>query len=213
MTTTSPELRQIVDAVRARQRFVLSSHARPDGDSIGSQLAMAFALQAMGKDALVVNADPASPPLMAFPGVRDIRLAPSVEGDFEAAIVMECGDLRRTGVGGLERFFVINIDHHPGNTGYGQINWFDASAAACAEMVYDVVRALGVPLTREIATHVYLAILTDTGSFHYSSISPRSSARCRSTRPAGSRSSTSITKWRVPPAAPTRTPKGSSTCR
>ena len=60
MTTTSPELRQIVDAVRARQRFVLSSHARPDGDSIGSQLAMAFALQAMGKDALVVNADPAS---------------------------------------------------------------------------------------------------------------------------------------------------------
>jgi phosphoesterase RecJ-like protein len=185
MTTTSPELRQIVDAVRARQRFVLSSHARPDGDSIGSQLAMAFALQAMGKDALVVNADPASPPLMAFPGVRDIRLAPSVEGDFEAAIVMECGDLRRTGVGGLERFFVINIDHHPGNTGYGQINWFDPGAAACAEMVYDLVRALGVPLSTTIATHVYLAILTDTGSFHYSSISTRTFEICRECVAAG----------------------------
>jgi len=185
MTTTSPELRQIVDAVRARQRFVLSSHARPDGDSIGSQLAMAFALQAMGKDALVVNADPASPPLMAFPGVRDIRLAPSVEGDFEAAIIMECGDLRRTGVGGLERFFVINIDHHPGNTGYGQINWFDPSAAACAEMVYDLVRALGVPLSTTIATHVYLAILTDTGSFHYSGISTRTFEICRECVAAG----------------------------
>jgi phosphoesterase RecJ-like protein len=78
MTTTSPELRQIVDAVRAHQRFVLSSHARPDGDSIGSQLAMAFTLQAMGKDALVVNADPAPPPLMAFPGVPEIQLAPRV---------------------------------------------------------------------------------------------------------------------------------------
>jgi phosphoesterase RecJ-like protein len=86
---------------------------------------------------------------------------------------MECGDLARTGVKGLERFFVINIDHHPGNTGYGQINWFDPTAAACGEMVYEVIRLLGVPLSTEIATHIYLAILTDTGSFHYSSISPR----------------------------------------
>jgi phosphoesterase RecJ-like protein len=185
MTTSSPELAQIVDAVRARRRFVLSSHSRPDGDSIGSQLAMLYALREMGKEATAVNADPASPPLMAFPGVRDIRIAASVEGDFDAAIIMECGDLKRTGVSGLERYPVINIDHHPGNTGYGQINWFDASAAACAEMVYDVVRALGVPLTREIATHVYLAILTDTGSFHYSSISPRTFDICRECLEAG----------------------------
>jgi phosphoesterase RecJ-like protein len=185
MTTTSPELRQIVDAVRAQQRFVLSSHARPDGDSIGSQLAMAFTLQAMGKDALVVNADPAPPPLMAFPGVPDIRIGPTVEGEFDAAIIMECGDLQRTGVSGLERFFVVNIDHHPGNTGYGQINWFDPGAAACGEMVFDLVRALDVPLTRTIATHIYLAILTDTGSFHYSSISPRTFDICRECLEAG----------------------------
>jgi phosphoesterase RecJ-like protein len=185
MTTSSPELAQIVDAVRSRRRFVLSSHSRPDGDSIGSQLAMVYALREMGKEATAVNADPASAPLMAFPGVRDIHIAAAVEGDFDAAIIMECGDLQRTGVSGLERYFVINIDHHPGNTGYGQINWFDASAAACAEMVYDVVRALGVPLTREIATHVYLAILTDTGSFHYSGISPRTFEICRECLEAG----------------------------
>ncbi|MGH9141352.1 MAG: DHH family phosphoesterase [Vicinamibacterales bacterium] len=185
MTTPSPEIQQIVDAVLTRRRFVLSSHARPDGDAIGSQLAMAYALWTMGKEATVVNADPAPPPLMAFPGVPDIRIAPSVAEEFDAAIIMECGDLKRTGVSGFERFFVINIDHHPGNTAYGQINWFDASAAACAEMVYDLVRALGVPLTREIATHVYLAILTDTGSFHYSSISPRTFEICRECMVAG----------------------------
>ena len=162
-------------------------HSRPGGDSIGSQLAAAYALQAMGKEVTVINADPAPPPLMAFPGVRDIRIAPRADGEFDAAIIMECGDLARTGVSGLERFFVINIDHHPGNTGFGRINWFDAGAAACAEMVYDLVRALGVPLSKEIATHVYLAILTDTGSFHYSSISPRTFDICRALPRGGRR--------------------------
>jgi len=185
MTPNSQPLQQIVDAIRSRHRFLLSSHSRPDGDSIGSQLAMAYALSALGKEVVAVNADPAPGPLMQFPGVADIQIAPRVEGTFDAAIIMECGDLRRTGVEGLERFFVINIDHHPGNSGYGQINWFDASAAACAEMVFELVRALGVPLTVEIATHIYLAILTDTGSFHYSSISPRTFDICRDCLEAG----------------------------
>jgi len=181
----NPEIAKIVDAIRSRQRFVLSSHSRPDGDSIGSQLAMAYALVALGKDAVAVNADPAPGPLMQFPGVPDIKIAPRVDGAFDAALIMECGDLGRTGVDGLDQYFVINIDHHPGNTGYGRINWFDPSAAACGEMVFDLVRALGVPLTPEIATHVYLAILTDTGSFHYSSISPRTFDICRECVQAG----------------------------
>jgi phosphoesterase RecJ-like protein len=183
--TTNPPIQDIVHAIRSRQRFVLSSHARPDGDSIGSQLAMVYALRALGKEAIAVNADPAPPPLMQFPGVPEIRIAPAVDGEFDAAIIMECSDLGRTGVSGLDRSFVINIDHHPGNTGFGQLMWFDSSAAACGEMVFDVVKALGVPLSREIATHVYLAILTDTGSFHYSSISPRTFEICRETLEAG----------------------------
>src|SRR3982750_337052 len=127
--TTSPELSRIVEAITSRQRFVLSSHSRPDGDSIGSQLAMAYALKALGKEAVAINADAAPPPLLAFPGVPDIRIAAEADGPFEAAIIMECGDLARTGVEGLERYFVINIDHHPGNTNYGQINWFDGSGS------------------------------------------------------------------------------------
>src|SRR5580765_5647526 len=110
--TTRPEIQHIVDAIRVRQRFVISSHSRPDGDSIGSQLAMAYALVELGKDAIVVNFDAAPPPLMQFPGVPDITLSPSVDGAaYDAAIIMECGDLARTSVKGLERSYVINIDH------------------------------------------------------------------------------------------------------
>jgi phosphoesterase RecJ-like protein len=185
MAAKAPEIARIVDEIRARHRFVLSSHARPDGDAIGSQLAMAYALRALGKDVRIVNQDAAPDALMAFPGVRDIEIAQQAGGDFDAAIIMECGDLARTGVTGLDRAFVINIDHHPGNTGYGDINWFDPSAAACGEMVFDLVGALGVPLSVEVATHVYLAILTDTGGFHYSGISPRTFDICRQTLEAG----------------------------
>jgi len=179
------ELAQIAEAVRQRQRFVVSSHSRPDGDSIGSQMAFAYAARALGKSVTIVNRDAAPPTLMAFPGVTDIQIADSVQGAYDAAVIMECGDLARPGVAGLDNYFLINIDHHPGNTGYGAINWFDSSAAACGEMVFDLVRELGVPLTLDIATHIYLAILTDTGSFHYSSISPRTFEICRQLLEAG----------------------------
>src|SRR5687768_9223161 len=102
-SAVAPELQHIVDAIGVRRRFVLSSHSRPDGDSIGSQLALAFALRALGKEAEIVNADPAPEPLMSFPGVAGIRVAPQVDGEFDAAIIMECGDLARTGVAGLDR--------------------------------------------------------------------------------------------------------------
>lgn len=188
-TTSSPQAAALItdirDAVLSRQRFVISSHARPDGDSIGSQLAMAYALRALGKDVEIVNRDPAPSPLMAFPGVPGIRVAERAEGDFDAAIIMECSELARTGVSGLDRYFVINIDHHPGNAGYGAINWFDPDAAACSEMVFALIQALGVPLTVEIATHVYVGILTDTGSFHYSAISARTFDICRQLVEAG----------------------------
>jgi phosphoesterase RecJ-like protein len=176
---------RIADEIRTRQRFVLSSHVRPDGDAIGSQVAMAFALWQLGKDVRLVNRDAPPGPLLVFPGVSKIEVADRIDDPGDAVIVMECGDLSRTGVEGFERGFVINIDHHLGNTDYGALNWFDGSAAACGEMVFDLVKELGVELTPEIATHVYVAIITDTGSFHYSSISPRTFDICRQCVEAG----------------------------
>lgn len=184
-TANSAALAGIVQAIQANRRFVVSSHARPDGDAIGSELAMAYALRALGKDVRVVNRDPAPPSVAGFSGVDGIELADTVVGPFDVAIVMECGDLARTGVAGLDRGLVINIDHHPGNGEYGALNWFDPSASACAELVFDLVKALGVPLSVEIATHIYVAILTDTGGFHYSGISPRTFAICKETLEAG----------------------------
>ena len=164
---------------------MIASHVRPDGDAIGSQLAMAYALRALGKEARIVNRDPPPLPLLSFPGVADIEIAERIDDTGDAVIVMESGDLSRTGVAGLDAGFVINIDHHVGNTMYGAVNWFDVSAAACGEMVFDLVRELRVPLTYEIAVHVYVAILTDTGSFHYSNISPRTFDTCRQCVAAG----------------------------
>ena len=128
MTTTSPELQQIVDAIRARQRFVLSSHSRPDGDSIGSQLAMAYALRALGKE---VDRRQRRPGAAAADGVsRRADIADRRRGRRRVRRRDHHG-VRRPGAhrrrAGSIAFFVINIDHHPGNTGYGQINWFDAT--------------------------------------------------------------------------------------
>jgi bifunctional oligoribonuclease and PAP phosphatase NrnA len=183
--TDTAALPRIVDAIRTRRTFVISSHSRPDGDSIGSQLAMAYALRELGKEVRIINSDRAPGPLLTFPGVADIEIGHEAAGAYDAAIIMECGDLARTGVSGLERQFVINIDHHPGNTEYGQINWFDASAAACGEMVFELIKALGVPISVEIGTHIYLAIHTDTGSFHYGNMTPRTFDICRQMIEAG----------------------------
>ena len=193
MTTTSrlgvaagPDiLERICEQILRRERFLLTSHARPDGDSIGSQLAMAYALDALGKQVRLVNADAAPDHYREFPGLDRIEIAPRSDADADALIVMECSDLTRTGVAGLDHHYIINIDHHAGNRMYGALNWFDESAAACGEMVFDLIRALGVPLSREIATHIYLAILTDTGSFHHSNITPRTFDICRQTVEAG----------------------------
>ena len=184
-TVGASVLPSIVAAIHGGRRFLLTSHARPDGDSIGSQLAMAHALEALGKDVRIVNADAAPDHYREFPGVDRIEIARRTDAEADVLIVMECSDLTRTGVEGFEGHYIINIDHHVGNRMYGALNWFDESAAACGEMVFDIIRELGVPLTFEIATHIYLAILTDTGSFHHSNITPRTFDICRQTVEAG----------------------------
>ena len=146
---------------------------------------MAYALEALGKEVRLVNADAAPDHYREFPGVERIEIASRTDAEADALIVMECSDLSRTGVAFRDGHFIINIDHHVGNRMYGALNWFDESAAACGEMVFDVIQALGVPLSPEIATHIYLAILTDTGSFHHSNITPRTFDICRQAVEAG----------------------------
>jgi phosphoesterase RecJ-like protein len=170
---------EVAAAIHARQSFLLTSHARPDGDALGSQLALAFALDRLGKSVRLVDRDPVPAPYREFPGTDRIEVAPAATGVADAVILLECSDLSRPDVAGLDRYTVINIDHHLGNTNYGLVNWFDSTAAACGEMVADLIDALGVPWTTEIAEHLYLAISTDTGGFRHGPVSARTFETCR----------------------------------
>ena len=177
--------REIAAALEARRTFILTSHARPDGDAVGSQLALALALQARGKSVRLIDRDPVPEPYRGFPCTNSIELSDRITGTADAVVLLECSDPTRPELGGLEDRLLINIDHHPGNTMYGAVNWFDASAAACGEMVADVIDALGVVWTPEIAAHLYLAIATDTGGFRYGPISARTFEICRRIVDAG----------------------------
>ncbi len=169
----------VAAVLRSKRSFILTSHARPDGDAVGSQLALGLALEALGKSVRFVNRDPVPAPYRGFPAVDRIEVASRADGEADAVVVLECGDLSRPEVAGLERETIVNIDHHLGNTDYGTVNWFDLSAAACGEMVADVIDALGVDWTPAIASHLYLAISTDTGGFRYGPMSTRTFEACR----------------------------------
>jgi phosphoesterase RecJ-like protein len=178
-------LSKVVAAIQARESFVLTSHARPDGDALGSQMALGLALEALGKKVRWVDHDPAPQPYRHFPSVDRIEVSSTFTGDADAVIVMECNTLSRPEVAGFEGKFVINVDHHGGNTMYGDVNWFDESAAAVCEMAAEIIDALGVTWTPEIATHLYLGISTDTGSFRHANITPRTFEICRRIAEAG----------------------------
>lgn len=182
---TPDPLARITAALLDGERFVLASHVRPDGDSIGSQLALAHALRGLGKTVRIVNHDAPPAYLRSLPGAAAIEVAATVDARFDAAVVLECGTLERTEVAGLARQPVINIDHHTGNAMYGALNWFDPTAAACAEMVHDLIGALGVALTPEIGAALYAGILTDTGSFRHANITARTFGTCRDVAACG----------------------------
>jgi phosphoesterase RecJ-like protein len=175
----------IAAALRDRTRFILASHARPDGDAVGSQMALGLALRALGKEIRLVSRDPVPGPYRDFPGVSEIEITSRVDGPADAVVMLECSDLTRPGIQGFEPYFVINVDHHLGNAMYGDANWFDGGAAACAEMVADIIDALGVTWTPEIASHLFLGIATDTGSFRHGPISARTFEACRRVALAG----------------------------
>ena len=168
------DLDRLVSHIQSGHRFLVSSHQRPDGDAIGSAVGCALALREIGKNADVVMDGVPPHFLLPFPAVDQIRVAGTIDDAADGAIIMECSSLDRTGVSGLERSPVLNIDHHVGNTRYGAINWVDESAAACTELVFTLIETLGIRLTPAIATHLYLGLLTDTGSFRFSNITPRS---------------------------------------
>jgi bifunctional oligoribonuclease and PAP phosphatase NrnA len=166
-------LSQVVELIEHKQRFAITSHVRPDGDSLGSSLGLYWLLRALDKDVEVIMRDPAPPAYRQLPGADAIRVTPAVDKPYDAVFVIECSDIDRPGLIDLEKQFVVNIDHHSTTELFGTINWIDATASAVGEMIYNLCKATGVRVTQEIAEGVYTALLTDTGSFHYSNTTER----------------------------------------
>jgi len=159
----------ILDLLRKGKRFLVCSHMRPDGDAVGSMLAMGMLLQQMGKHADLVTADPIPKVHRDLPGANEIQTAESVGGAYDAAILLECDGLQRTRLNGLERFYLVNIDHHATGREYADLNWIDRGAASVGELVYRLVKAAGAEVTPQMASCLYTTVLTDTGGFCYGS--------------------------------------------
>jgi phosphoesterase RecJ-like protein len=165
--TGAGRVAEILDILRQGERFLVTSHARPDGDAVGSVLAMGMLLEQMGKRADLVTADRIPPNYRGLPAAEKIRSAMRVRGPYDAVILLECDSLSRARLKGLEAFFLINIDHHLSGRPFGQLNWIDCGAASVGELVYRLVKAAGGRLTPEMATCLYTTVLTDTGGFCY----------------------------------------------
>lgn len=170
MTKDAP-IAALLDTLRSHPRFLITSHARPDGDAIGSVLAMAGILDQLGQEPVIVLADSIPYIYRTMPGVDRIHLATNVcliEPDPSVpAIVLECDGIARTGLAGLEGRKLINIDHHASGRNFADLNWIDENACAVAAMVYRVALALGVEISSSMAVCLYTAIISDTGSFTY----------------------------------------------
>jgi len=160
-------LQDVLHQIEQRDRFVLTSHARPDGDAVGSALACCQLLRAMGKQANVVLHDGVPRIYRALPFADQVLQANRIDGAYEAAIILECDSVHRTRLEGLEDRFLINIDHHVSARPFAHVNWIDPQAVATAEMVFRLAREAGAKFSPEIATCLYTALMTDTGSFMF----------------------------------------------
>jgi bifunctional oligoribonuclease and PAP phosphatase NrnA len=162
---------------RAPGSVLLLGHVHPDGDVLGTLLALGLSLEARGWSVLA-GGPHAAPDMLSFlPGVDRYRRLERIEGRFDVAVMTDCPNpARAEGLFAEARAAaasLVNIDHHPDNRRYGDVDWVEPSAAATGELVYDLLVALGAPLTRDVATNLFAAIHTDTGSFRYSNVTPR----------------------------------------
>ncbi|HXO29998.1 MAG TPA: bifunctional oligoribonuclease/PAP phosphatase NrnA [Thermoanaerobaculia bacterium] len=173
--TKAPE--DLLRKIRQGNRFLLTSHVNPDGDAIGSELGLARLLRRLGKGAVVWNLDPIPAIYRPLPGSDRVHSGAEPPAGFpekfDSIVVLECPSLDRTGIEQhLTALPVINIDHHLGNQHYGAVNWVDSAAPAVGEMVFRLAQALKAALEPEIASCLYLTLVTDTGGFRYSNATP-----------------------------------------
>lgn len=159
---------KILRIISDNETFFITSHARPDGDAIGSALGLMHLLDSMGKQVTVAFADRIPTMYRCLPGIE--RIVPDLPSELhEVAILLECDSIERTGFEAIDAGMLVNIDHHQSGRTFADLNWIDPAACAVGAMVYQLAIASGEEITPEIASCLYTAILTDTGAFTFAS--------------------------------------------
>lgn len=175
--TQTTDLQATVDALRQQERLLVVTHENPDGDALGSLLAVTLALRSLGKDAVMYLAAGAPlPHEYAFMPLSDLRREPPADAAERVLLAVDCASEHRIGdPDALARApLTIDIDHHHDNTRFGDVNLVVPDASSTGEVLRDVIRELGVELTPELAAPLYIALVTDTGRFQYSNTTPKS---------------------------------------
>jgi bifunctional oligoribonuclease and PAP phosphatase NrnA len=173
---TQCTLAQIGSTLREHHRFAVLSHVRPDGDALGSQLALALSLQQLGKDVTVWNEDGLLEKYNFLPGGERLTRPPAEPQDFDVAIALDTATQNRLGTAGESIRHAktwINIDHHPSNPGYGDLVYIDPTSPATGQILFELIQSEQLPMDSAIAENLFVAISTDTGSFQY----PNTTAR------------------------------------
>ena len=166
---------EIAAVLAQGRRFLIMTHKDPDGDGIGSMLALGRSLSKAGKEAVLMTQEPVSPPLNLLKGAQNIRESLPSGGGFDAAVVLDCAERSRLGkfTGELARNrVVINIDHHVTNESFGDLNLVHPESSSTGELVFRLIESAGLPMDPEIAGNLFAAVQTDTGSFRYSNTTP-----------------------------------------
>ena len=167
---------EINSALRENERFAVLGHVRPDGDALGSQLALALSLKQLGKDVRVWNEDGMLEKYSFLPRAELLTKPPAVPEDVDVAIALDTAIQNRLGTAleavGSAKIW-INIDHHPSNPGYGDLVYIDSTAPATGQILFEQIKSERLPIDHAIAENLYVAIGTDTGSFQY----PNTTAR------------------------------------
>lgn len=164
---------EAIELIKESKTILIASHVNPDGDNIGSSLALTLALKKINKNVLILKSDSVPNSFSFLPGIDLIREYDSKLKDIDLFIVLDCGDEDRLGENKplLETAKkIINIDHHISNTNFGDINIVDHEASATGELIYYFIKQMNIDFDKEIATNLYTAISSDTGSFKYESV-------------------------------------------
>jgi len=177
-TQTSENLTAVADAIAGRDRFLLTTHEGPDGDALGSLLAMHRILGQLGKDSVMFLAAKEFPlPLeYRFLPLTDVFHEPPADVQDRTLLFLDCGNIDRMPVDFLQRdgTDIINIDHHHDNTLFGGVNHVDTGASSTAEIIWRLAKEVGAEFTEEIAVALYVGLITDTGKFMYENTDPDS---------------------------------------